>query len=417
MRPFSVVPGGTGNVPWDFTSGDGMKLFHNSTKALDPKFDGDQKQLHNFLTTVEDRAESYGWTSILTIPVGGTETRSLTEEFGTITEAQVRAHAAIYLELNERNHQASACLKKFLTSSLEADILSQVLQLKAKYTITTTNGEDKESGALMLFHLIKIVSIETRSTVANIMRHLNNLPKVMEESKSDVKDFNKAVNEHITELNARRASVPEIVTGLFEAYRTCEDEKFSEWAYRKEELYVDSDISWTKEELMQKALEKYKHIKSVDGWMTKSEKELDFVAMKAHWLQASKGNGNGKKPKAQLQQDPPRTDKDGNKKKQFVKHKGDKAWKGVAPKSGEPKSKEVNGKKYVACNHGETQWALETTAAGEKHLEVCTVLHGGGSKANHGTPTKKQLTNARALAHVMEEDEAEDAEDDDDDTP
>lgn len=76
---FAVHPAGAADQPWDFTKGDGLKLFLNSTKGLDTKCDGDQAKLNQFLQAVCERAESFGWMAILQIPVpaGGNHNEQL----------------------------------------------------------------------------------------------------------------------------------------------------------------------------------------------------------------------------------------------------------------------------------------------------------------------------------------------------
>ena len=39
---FSLEPESSGNAPWDFTKGDGLKLFIHGTKSLENRFNGKQ---------------------------------------------------------------------------------------------------------------------------------------------------------------------------------------------------------------------------------------------------------------------------------------------------------------------------------------------------------------------------------------
>ena len=68
---FALVPGdGDPNTPWNFTSGDGLKLFQAATKPLDTKFDGTSGKLQYFLDAIHDRANTYGLSAVLRIDVG-----------------------------------------------------------------------------------------------------------------------------------------------------------------------------------------------------------------------------------------------------------------------------------------------------------------------------------------------------------
>jgi type II secretory pathway pseudopilin PulG len=93
---FALVPGGAlgGNQPtWDFSSGDVLKLFMSSTKGLEKKFDGAQVNLTHFLQQVQDRADLFGWQSIMNIVDTTGNCRSLTTEYGTLTQANMSAAA------------------------------------------------------------------------------------------------------------------------------------------------------------------------------------------------------------------------------------------------------------------------------------------------------------------------------------
>ena len=52
---------------------------------------------------------------------------------------------------------------------------------------------------------------------------------------------------------------------------------------------------------------------------------------------------------------------------------GDWAWKGVAPKPGEPRTRTFRGKQYIYCDHGVTKWVLEEKR-GVKHKDACSKL-------------------------------------------
>ena len=69
--------------------------------------------------------------------------------------------------------------------------------------------------------------------MANITKRLNDLTTVMEAIKSDIKTFNLAVTEDIDALQARNAPVPDILMGLFDAYKSVGDTKFVEYMGRR----------------------------------------------------------------------------------------------------------------------------------------------------------------------------------------
>jgi hypothetical protein len=218
----------------------------------------------------------------------------------------------------------------------------------------------REDGPTMLFELIAMVSVETRSTVASLGRKLDDMGAIMRSVKSNIQEFNAEVEKVVDALNARNAPIPELRTKLFTAYKSCGDTLFTKYVGRKEEEYEDGSNNLTSTQLMQLALEKFKVLTDKGEWMVKSEQELDFIALKAWKLEQS-----GKKPQASR---PARVESDGTKKKA-----GDKfAWKLVAPKAGEPDFKTVNGKKYIYCpHHQSTKWVLEVNQRGVTHRTGC----------------------------------------------
>ena len=89
--PFAVTPAGAGADPFNFTSPAGLKVFVLVTAPIDPIFGGEQVLLNDFLRKIWNRAETYGFTSILMVNDATRQPRNLTREFGCITIADVRA--------------------------------------------------------------------------------------------------------------------------------------------------------------------------------------------------------------------------------------------------------------------------------------------------------------------------------------
>jgi hypothetical protein len=248
-----------------------------------------------------------------------------------------------------------------------------------------------------LLPLISLVAIETRATVANLLRALNDLTKLMEDSKLDIKAFNTGVNAILIGLRARRASIPDIVTNLFTAYKNCADAVFVAYIDRKEEAYEDRSLDIDAPTLMHLALEKYKVIEGKGQWMQKTEQELKFIAMEAQ-LQANVSSKKKTLP----------TDGSGKKQGKQVKTGNDDkwAWKTVIKPGDEKKEKTFEGKVYVHCPyHGTTKWVLKVNREGNVHKDKCTKDPKNTAslsvKPPKTEPTAEQITYAKALATVM----------------
>jgi hypothetical protein len=67
---FSLMPGVVNtNIPWNYSSREGIKIYFAVMKAMEPKYDGLQLGLKVFLNNIVTRAQTFGWDAlILTIP-------------------------------------------------------------------------------------------------------------------------------------------------------------------------------------------------------------------------------------------------------------------------------------------------------------------------------------------------------------
>ena len=100
----------------------------------------------------------------------------------------------------------------------------------------------------MLYHLIQLIAVDTKTTVSSILWLLmgSQMCDTMQDVGSDIQEFNKRINMHLVTLRARRIEVPIIVTALFEAYQSCEDSTFVSYIGCKEEQHKDNTICWMK---------------------------------------------------------------------------------------------------------------------------------------------------------------------------
>jgi len=139
---------------------------------------------------------------------------------------------------------------------------------------------------------------------------------------------------------------------------------------RVEDDYEDGRLTQqlTSDRLMQMALQKYKTISNKGQWMQKSDEELEFIAMQSELKQLRQ---NPTKVKAKPQGG-------GTKKSDSSKanrNTGKFAWKGLAPKAGEPHEKTVDGKAYIYCpHHQSTKWVLKVNLQGVEHKTGCRMM-------------------------------------------
>jgi len=357
---FSVNPAGAATTPWNFASGDGLKIYMSSIQALTPdkKYDGNQAGLCHFLDDVHERADSFGWLPILHVEDDDGNKKWIASEFGALKQTNLVAHATACMGSEDRKHQASECLKKLIKNSITPAMWDELKLQKDEYTVdvtlSTTATEKRQDGAMMLFTLTRIVAVESRSTMSSLLKQLNNMEKLMDDAKSDIKVFNMKVSMIMVGLKARKTEVPDILPHLFEACRGCGDKTFVEYIGRKEEAYEDGTLrDLTHDKLMRLAMEKCKALQDKNRWMQKSEAELEFIAMTAR-LEAVTKQLTQKKTPPRLKK---KTDEPAR--KTPWPNDGEWKWKGEASKAGEATEKQFKGRWHVHCpHHGDTQWVL-----------------------------------------------------------
>ncbi|CAB9531577.1 unknown protein [Seminavis robusta] len=359
---FAVTPAGTGNVAWDFSSSTGLKMYIASTTPFRQAYDGKESTLRDFLRKIAQRAESYGWTPVLMVNDAEGTPRNITIQHACLTTELVQQHAVTYLRLEGRQHQASACLHKLILGSITPRLADRLTTRSSNFTVNAAAAVApgvaapapvmKVDGVCMLHELIKIVSVETRASVAIISRKLNNLAQVMEDVESNIEEFNSTVEGLIDQLHSKSVDIPPMLENLFEGYTNCSDLTFVKYISRKQEAYEDGTIE-----------------------------QLEYGPKQQKGKTAT--DADKKTPK---------------------QAKDDKyAWKQVAPKAGEPKEKTVGGKEYIFCpHHHTTKWVLKVNDKGIVHSTGCTKMKEAREASGRATENVGDTT---ALANAIEPEE------------
>ncbi|CAB9528229.1 unknown protein [Seminavis robusta] len=359
----------------------------------------------HFLRQIWQRAESFGWVSILLVADANGTVRNITNQHGCLTKSNVRNHAVTYLRQQGRKHQASVCLRKLIMGSITSRMADRLITRRIDYTVNAAPAAAqpdaappapimKEDGTCMLFQLIRMVSVETMTTIAIITKKLNNLEHIMETAKSNVELFNTMVEDLITQLQARSAQVPPMIANLFDGYANCTDSAFVKYMETKRDSYEDGTLLLDNHgSIMIIALEKYKIMVDRKIWLRKSEEQMEIMTLKAE-VTKLRGKPNSKPTSSKK---PPSKGKKGKDDDKF-------AWKLVSPKEGDPQQKTVNGKKYIYCPyHQTTKWVLEVNNKGVVHRTGCEKMKEAltSNKATEGTDDK--TSEAAALTNAIED--------------
>jgi hypothetical protein len=262
----------------DFSLERERKIYKSATTGLEQKFDLSPTKLQSFLNRVQERVAEYNWNDIIEvtfpIPPGAVvppPNLNLITNYGQITKDQVKAHAEVYMMMQDRRNQRSGMLYHFLNQSLTEEA-HNILDINvANYTI---NGQ--KEGVCFLKEIITQAYVDTNATVDNIRKSIAKLDDKIKELKFDVKTFNAYVQTQVNALAAHGITCTELLTNLFTAYNQVQDSEFIQhvnmyyFQYTNDELVGQNrDITKT----LMRAMEQHYHRRMADGtWNPKHVK-------------------------------------------------------------------------------------------------------------------------------------------------
>ena len=350
---FALTPALANPDPVDYNSNEGMKLYKSATEKLNHTFDGETGSLRLFLQALQQRADAFGWASILTVPDDQNIGRNLITEYGRVSMANVVAHAAAHVHTHTRDAQNSAQLFTCIYDSLSLEALLKVSTDSATYRLVSPTDHTfvVASGAAFLKLLITRCTVDTRSTVATIRRTLSALDQYMLSVNCDIEKFNLHVRVQRDALMSRGETSSDLLTNLFTAYEAVEDKVFHDYMVGQQDQYHDGRVDFCVDSLMDLALNKFKMLVESKRWNLPSVQdaklEAQIVALTAK-LEYFKANKSLKEVK-----------NDKREKARKAKLSKKWAWKLVPPKEDDPKTKTVDTKEYHWCsNHA--SWTVHT---------------------------------------------------------
>jgi predicted RNA-binding protein YlxR (DUF448 family) len=395
--PYARTPAQAKVGVLNYGSNEGMKIYNAAVAALTPKYDGNALGLHIFLKKVKERGHDFGWRAILDIPKADGTIKNLIDQYGLIELEEIQAHAMIYENEGGRNGQNASQMYTFLFESLTDEAKLMVLSDAEDYTIDTDGTTSISNGPCFLKVIIRNTTVDTRSTIFHIRENLNHLEAKILEVSYDIEVFNLYVTSQIEQLAARGESSSDILINVFTAYLAVPDKKFVEYVEKQKDRFDEGeDITYKK--LMQVALIKFKDRKRSDKWQAPSAEEEQILALTAQI-------GDLKKEKSALADKAKKGGSknkqgDGKKAKEAAKMAERYAWKLVPPETGEPRTKEVNGKTYHFCMHhndGKGAWVIH-------HPDKCDKRETKNQKGKSAAE-KKVMSLTKALKAIHEEDD------------
>jgi hypothetical protein len=241
---------------------------------------------------------------------------------------------------------------EFLRDSLTDEARIRISVEATKFEINgTRDGPCYLKVILMKFY------VETNATNFYLRQSLLQLPKKMEELKSNVPAFNDHVQAITVDLAAGGQESSDLLVYLFLAYLTIKDSNFKRFIERKKEDYDDGKETITANTLMDQALNKFNQLTQAKTWNKKSPEQEQLIALTARLEEANSkiAELSKKKPKGGPNKDEPSADssdpdKDKDTKNGTRQHRqdfGDWKWK----RNDNETEMERNGTKYYWCDH------------------------------------------------------------------
>lgn len=370
--PFALTPAAVNPDVIDYSTNAGLKLYNTVTAPLEDKFDGTQNTLHGFLGQVKDRARDAIWSEILRIPSGGTKSYNLVSHYGQLTLHRVRQHASTYIGTPTRNAQNSAQLYAFLRNSIDKGTRDKVLLREDEYKI-----RGMPDGPCFLKVLILESHTDNIATVAHIRRNLTKLDTTIVTMGSNIDEFNHYVKQQKAMLMARGEESNDLVVNLFKAYEATSDREFSHYMRRKRDDYYEGRVM-NPEQLMELAMKKYQELKASEEWNAETPEQKTILALKTEIEKMKKKTGKGNRT---------------NPGKANGNNDALWAWKKVAPKNGQPKSKKVKEKMYHWCPKHKA-WCLHKPSECKKGRETNASPPSNASTATSGSTITSTSTPA-----------------------
>ena len=377
----------------DYNTAEGSNIYKQAVKPLKDEFDCTPGGLNVLLAQLKDRASAYGWTRILNIPPNMNApitTINIIDGYGQLTLAQVRTHAATYVNQESRQAQDSSQMYLCLMSTLTSKGKNQIMLRQRDYTIG-----DQASGTCLLKVIIQESYVDSNATVSVLRQNLTNLASYMQKVDSDIVEFNNYVDTQVEALAARGQTTNDLLTNLFIGYKAASDKKFVEYIEHKEEAYEDGE-DMTPTALMRLARNKYKTRKDREIWKAPTEEDEKIIALEAELKRVKEASNKDKKGRANKGLKSP-------KKKGKGKNNKKPDWMLIPPKEGQSSSKTVNNKLYHWCSRHKA-WTRHKPAD-------CRGRNVPASQGNNATSTdsnsdtERKLKLEHSLAAIAEDDE------------
>jgi hypothetical protein len=275
MRPLDVQR----DMYLDYTTTQAIKFYNKGCEKLSGEpFNG--KMLLTWLVQVQDKANMFTWTPILTI-----KGKLLTQHYTEITMEDVRAHAQVYQDRASREAQNAEMLTQCLKASISRAVYNKVYLQRDRYTIHRRHtGEPVQDGVCFLKTIIDNYHSNTRSMTKQIRKQLASLNLYMKNvAKGDVKKLCQHTRGLLYKLDAAGEVTNDLLANLIEALKEAPDSNFQRWLSNQVDLWSMRKLDWKQDgsDLLEEAETYYQEAISTNRWGRKAQKQEIQYAFKS----------------------------------------------------------------------------------------------------------------------------------------
>ena len=349
-----------------------LKIYEKNTESLygndkkSSKFDLETDQLQEFLARFGTRSKRCGWEAMLTYAVNGVR-RYFVDHYGEVPIASVRAKAVLYLSLQQRLSQDGEQMYHCLLNSLTPAAFNQLTNVKEEYHVligVAPNQEEVTDGPLLLATIVSLAYTNTRAMGAIYRTNLMKLDaKIVELEGANIVKLNAYVKLQRNLIAAGGGKCDDIPYHLLRAYKLTGDAEFTSYIKQKEQAWKDGLVTWDTQgtTLMALAETFYKDAIETGEWQKASAEQTRIIALEAQLLV--------NETKLQLAMSSVQNYQHSFKRRQGGKMdprpprqlRSEDAWKLIAPKHTDPKTKKMNNKTYHWCVPHK-MWTIHSTA-------------------------------------------------------
>ena len=292
---FAFTPTLATNGTIDYTSDIGKTIFHEATKSLyqknDDPFDGSEANLTTFLNRLSDRSHDQGWNynkySLLSIPsidnngYLSSPYHNLIQQYGQISTQRIRIYEQYIYDHDNRVKQQLYQLYKCLMNSLSVEGDATIKLWKEQFIYPDENGNIIHGGLSLLKIIIRESSVDANASTEALRRRLTKLDEFAMAVKGNIPKINAEAKLIQDGLHARGHTTTEMLTNLFKAYDTIQDQSFARYIANKKDAYEEGTSNINAAMLMKQTSDKYKTLRERGEWNEPTQETAKLMALEA----------------------------------------------------------------------------------------------------------------------------------------